>query len=228
MTSEHEDDTWTSLTATDLTGREIVLAKLFGSLWRVRGKASGHRTLQLVAGIGVGRSIICGSLVSLAMVVYGYRRGAGDLDLDPAPVDLAGPVPDDLVAPGGERFRAGRPQHAVATGFAPLVWPGLTPYAIARACHGVGLRPHAAWRAGPVLADLGSGRRAGLAGDLSIMGLMVYAALLVVLMGTALGGSRSSPAGPRAGGRGPALTAVGEEREAASEAVPVAVGSDAG
>jgi hypothetical protein len=40
VSSEHEDDTWVSLTATDLTGREIVLAKLFGSLWRARRLAS--------------------------------------------------------------------------------------------------------------------------------------------------------------------------------------------
>ena len=32
ITSEHEEDTWVSLTTTDLTGREIVLAKLLGSL----------------------------------------------------------------------------------------------------------------------------------------------------------------------------------------------------
>ena len=53
MTSEHEDDTWTSLTATDLTGREIVLAKLFGSLWRAR-RLFSVIVLLLVAGIGVG------------------------------------------------------------------------------------------------------------------------------------------------------------------------------
>ena len=37
ITSEHEEDTWVSLTATDLTGREIVLAKLLGPLRRAGG-----------------------------------------------------------------------------------------------------------------------------------------------------------------------------------------------
>ena len=36
ITSEHEEDTWVSLTATDLTGREIVFAKLLGALKRGR------------------------------------------------------------------------------------------------------------------------------------------------------------------------------------------------
>ena len=36
ITSEHEEDTWVSLTATDLTGREIVFAKLSGALRRGR------------------------------------------------------------------------------------------------------------------------------------------------------------------------------------------------
>ena len=34
ITSEHEEDTWVSLTTTDLTGREIILAKLAGALMR--------------------------------------------------------------------------------------------------------------------------------------------------------------------------------------------------
>ena len=34
ITSEYEEDTWVSLTTTDLTGREIILAKLLGALRR--------------------------------------------------------------------------------------------------------------------------------------------------------------------------------------------------
>src|SRR5262249_4680469 len=36
ITSEHEKDTWISLTVTDLTAREIILGKLFGTLTRGR------------------------------------------------------------------------------------------------------------------------------------------------------------------------------------------------
>jgi ABC-type transport system involved in multi-copper enzyme maturation permease subunit len=37
ITGERESDTWTGLTATTLTGREILAAKLLGALWRGRG-----------------------------------------------------------------------------------------------------------------------------------------------------------------------------------------------
>jgi ABC-type transport system involved in multi-copper enzyme maturation permease subunit len=36
VTSEHEGDTWVSLTATDLTAGEVVGAKLFGAVWAAR------------------------------------------------------------------------------------------------------------------------------------------------------------------------------------------------
>ena len=36
ITAEHEEDTWVSLTTTDLTGREILFAKLRGALKRGR------------------------------------------------------------------------------------------------------------------------------------------------------------------------------------------------
>ena len=36
ITSEHEEDTWVSLTATDLTSREIVFAKIIGAMRRGR------------------------------------------------------------------------------------------------------------------------------------------------------------------------------------------------
>ena len=96
ITSEHEDDTWVSLTATDLTGREIVLAKLLGSLWRAR-------RLAAVIGLLLVAGVVVGSLHYLSPAgdrpgagrLRLVRRGAGGLDLDPAPLDLAGPVPDD-------------------------------------------------------------------------------------------------------------------------------------
>ena len=36
ITSEHEEDTWVSLTSTDLTGREIIFAKILGAMKRGR------------------------------------------------------------------------------------------------------------------------------------------------------------------------------------------------
>jgi hypothetical protein len=39
MTSEREEDTWISLIATPLSGREIVRAKMFGPVWALRALA---------------------------------------------------------------------------------------------------------------------------------------------------------------------------------------------
>ena len=36
VTSEREDDTWTSLTATLLSGAEVVRAKVLGAIWAAR------------------------------------------------------------------------------------------------------------------------------------------------------------------------------------------------
>jgi hypothetical protein len=60
MTAEHERDTWVSLTSTDLKGREIVLAKLLGSLRRGSWPAM---VIMLMAIAGV----IAGSLHPLSV-----------------------------------------------------------------------------------------------------------------------------------------------------------------
>ena len=49
ITSEHEEDTWVSLTATDLTGREILFAKLRGALERGRRLAEVILILAVIA-----------------------------------------------------------------------------------------------------------------------------------------------------------------------------------
>ncbi len=76
ITSEHEDDTWVSLTATDLTGREIVLAKLLGALRR-GGRMGSMIALLLVGGEMTG-AIHWASLpaVVLAVGVYAWFAAA--------------------------------------------------------------------------------------------------------------------------------------------------------
>ena len=71
VTEEKESDTWVSLTATLLTGREIVLGKIFGALW-----SSQLIGLALLAMIGAG--VFAGALhplsallAVLGLVVYG-------------------------------------------------------------------------------------------------------------------------------------------------------------
>ena len=60
------------------------------------------------------------------------------------------------------------------------------------------------------------------------MSVVIYAALAAFLTFDALRRFEIVAGRARRGAGDPGSTAVGEEREAASEAVPVAVGSDAG
>jgi hypothetical protein len=133
MTSEHEDDTWVSLTATDVTGREIVLAKLIGSLWRPR-RLFSVIVLLLAAGIGV-ESLHYLSLPSiiLAMAVYGWFAAA-----------LGVWISIQLRSTWRAQFLTiallllinltgqGILNMASPRGFAPNDWPGFTPYEIAK------------------------------------------------------------------------------------------------
>ena len=76
ITSEHEEDTWLSLTATDLTGREIVFSKILGSLWRSRrlGAALG---LLVLTGVGLGSlHPLALPAALLALLVYGWFAAA--------------------------------------------------------------------------------------------------------------------------------------------------------
>jgi ABC-type transport system involved in multi-copper enzyme maturation permease subunit len=133
ITSEHEDDTWTSLTSTDLTGREIVLAKLFGSLWRAR-RLMAIVTLLLVDGIGVG-SLHFLSLPALAPVlaVYGWFGAALGVWIS---IQLRSTWRAQfltialllLINVAGQ----GMVNMLSRSGFAPQVWPGFTPYEVAK------------------------------------------------------------------------------------------------
>ena len=62
MTSEHEEDTWTSLTATLLTGPEIVRAKMLGAAWGAR-----RMGVALLAVWGVG--LLSGAVHPLGFLV---------------------------------------------------------------------------------------------------------------------------------------------------------------
>ncbi len=53
VTGEKEEDTWTSLTATDLNGREILFAKMVGAVWGMRGLLAMMAALGLI-GVAAG------------------------------------------------------------------------------------------------------------------------------------------------------------------------------
>lgn len=62
IASEHEGDTWVSLTATDLTGREIVLSKTAGAIWGVRRMLVALMLLVLLG-------VVCGAVHPFGMAV---------------------------------------------------------------------------------------------------------------------------------------------------------------
>jgi len=133
MTSEHEDDTWVSLTVTDLTGREIVLAKLLGAM--KRGLKFAELILLMAATGAVAGSVHALSVPFLvvALVVYCWFAAALGVwislqlrstwraqFLTIASLFLINVMGQGLLN-GFSRF-----------GFAPWVWPGFTPYEIAK------------------------------------------------------------------------------------------------
>ena len=113
ITSEHEEDTWVSMTSTVLTGREIIFAKLVGALGRGRQLAEVIIVLA-VAGVVLGvlaraqHSGLNGGVKYLRLV----RRRARALGFAPVPLDLASPVfdsrlpaPDQHHGPSGAQLR---------------------------------------------------------------------------------------------------------------------------
>jgi len=72
ITSEHEEDTWVSLTTTDLSGGEIILGKLLGAMTRGRRFAE---LIVLLAATGVfagSIDVLSLPLLVVALVVFGW------------------------------------------------------------------------------------------------------------------------------------------------------------
>jgi hypothetical protein len=72
ITSEHEEDTWVSLTATDLTGPEIIFSKIFGAMKRGL-KFAGVIMFLAILGTLVGSiSPLSIPLLLLATCIYAF------------------------------------------------------------------------------------------------------------------------------------------------------------
>ena len=110
FTSEHEEDTWLSLTATDLTGREIVFAKMVGAM---RRRTHLRRYDRLPGCPGSPSGINQPARHFTANPRNGRlclrRRCARALDFASTPLDLASPVPDHGMLAAHQRPR---PRHA--------------------------------------------------------------------------------------------------------------------
>jgi ABC-type transport system involved in multi-copper enzyme maturation permease subunit len=131
ITSEHEDDTWTSLTSTDLTAREIILAKLLGSLWRPRGIVV-YIVLLTLAGCLVGSlDPLSLPFLVVSLVVFGWFA-----------VALGTWISLQLKSTWRAQFLtvacllltniSGQAILSNVQRWAPLLWPGFTPYEISK------------------------------------------------------------------------------------------------
>jgi ABC-type transport system involved in multi-copper enzyme maturation permease subunit len=131
VTSEHEQDTWTSLTSTDLTGREIILSKLLGALWRPR-MIVAVILLMALAGAVAG-SISFWSLLPLciALLIYGWFAAALGVWIS---LHLRSTWRAQFLTTSGLLLISLLGQAILSNlrRYAPLLWPGFTPYEISK------------------------------------------------------------------------------------------------
>jgi ABC-type transport system involved in multi-copper enzyme maturation permease subunit len=133
ITSEHEEDTWISLTTTDLTGREIIMAKLLGALRRGL-KLEVLIMLLAAAGVAAGSvHALSVPLLIIALAVYGWFAGALGVWISlhlrstwrAQFLTIAGLLLINVAGQGS--------LNAVSKfGFTPWIWPGFTPYEVAK------------------------------------------------------------------------------------------------
>jgi ABC-type transport system involved in multi-copper enzyme maturation permease subunit len=131
VTSEHEEDTWTSLTSTDLTGREIILSKLAGALWRPRGIVAVI-FLSAMAGVAAG-SIHSLSLPALgvSLAVYGWFAAALGVWIS---LQLRSTWRAQFLTISGLLLinLTGQAILSNVQYGTPMLWPGFTPYEISK------------------------------------------------------------------------------------------------
>ena len=133
MTSEHEEDTWASLTATDLTGCEIIFAKILGAMRRGRGFAEIIVFLAILGAVAGSISAASIPLLILAMLIYGSVTAALGVWLS---LQLRSTWRAQfltmacllLINVSGQ----GVLNMLARFGYAPQLWPGFTPYEISK------------------------------------------------------------------------------------------------
>jgi ABC-type transport system involved in multi-copper enzyme maturation permease subunit len=133
ITSEHEEDTWVSLTATDLTGPEIILAKLLGALGRAR-RLWGVIGLLIAAGIALDSlHWLTLPALALALAVYGWFAAALGVWIS---IQLRSTWRAQFLTIASlllvNVIGQGILNTLSARGFAPQLWPGFTPYEVGK------------------------------------------------------------------------------------------------
>jgi ABC-type transport system involved in multi-copper enzyme maturation permease subunit len=146
ITSEHEDDTWTSLTSTDLTAREIVLAKMLGALWRPRGVVVSILLLTLGGAIAGSVHPLSLPILVLALAIFGWFAAALGTWIS---LQLKSTWRAQFLTIAGLLLVniAGQAILSNVQRWAPMLWPGFTPYELSKAILPLGFRQR--WAASP-------------------------------------------------------------------------------
>ncbi len=188
ITSEHEEDTWVSLTTTDLTGREIVLSKLLGSLARAR-RLWAVIGLLIVAGVAANSlHWLSIPMLALALPVYGWFAASLGIWIS---IQLRSTWRSQFLTIAALLLVNVSGQGIINTlsirGFAPQLWPGFTPYEVGKLVLGTEILNRLsqepwpqAWR----IWSLDDGL--GWQTIFSIVSLVVYAVLAAFLTWDAL------------------------------------------
>jgi hypothetical protein len=133
ITSEHEDDTWVSLTTTDLYGREIVLAKLFGALKRGGRLAAVVMALAIVGAIVRSIHVYAIPALIVGLAVFGWFAAALGIWVS---IQLRSTWRAQFLTVSSLLLInvAGQGIANILSrqGFAPMIWPGFTPYEISK------------------------------------------------------------------------------------------------
>jgi ABC-type transport system involved in multi-copper enzyme maturation permease subunit len=132
ITSEHEDDTWTSLTATDLTPREIVLAKLLGAVWRLRRIAVVIFLLTSVGCLVGSVHPLSLPILALSLLIYGWFAAALGIWIS---LQLKSTWRAQFLTIAGLLLinLTGQAILSNVQRWAPFLWPGFTPYEVSKA-----------------------------------------------------------------------------------------------
>ena len=133
FTSEHEEDTWVSLTATDLTGREILFAKMVGAIKRARIFGGVIVFLAVLGALLGSINPLSIPLLILALAVYACAAAALGLWIS---LQLRSTWRAQFLTMACmlliNVLGQGMLNMFSRFGYAPQLWPGFTPYEVAK------------------------------------------------------------------------------------------------
>ena len=133
IASEHEEDTWVSLTSTDLTGWEIIIAKLLGACARARRVWVVIGLLILVGIVVNAVHWIAFPALIIALAIYGWFAAALGVWISVQLrstwraqfLTIAAMLLVNVIGQGIINMFSIR-------GFVPQLWAGFTPYEVAK------------------------------------------------------------------------------------------------